>query len=114
MYGLLVGGHAVVDVYGKNTDVHSNTQSGIEAYNHAKVQIHLPSQHNTSHDNARVLSPYDNADQDRYQFSDGTITNVKWLSPQGTVQIFNPKKVFPNKCRWTCKAELQQQTNKYT
>ena len=60
--------HAVVDIYGNNTDIHSNTQNGIYADTHGKVQIHLPSQHNTSHDNG---------EEDRYQVLDGIITNVK-------------------------------------
>ena len=58
----------VVDVYSENTDIHSNTGFGIVAFNQGKVQIHLPSQHNTSHDNTG---------QDRHQNSEGTITNVK-------------------------------------
>ena len=66
--GLFATQHAVVDLYGENTDIHSNTSYGIFAYNHGKIQIHLPSQHNTSHDNT---------DQDRDQSSNGTITNVK-------------------------------------
>ena len=66
--GLVADDQAVVDVYGKNTDIHSNTTDGIFAYDHGKVQIHLPSQHNTSHDNE---------EEDREQWSDGTITNVK-------------------------------------
>ena len=66
--GLSAREHAVVDLYGNNTDIHSNTRYGIIAYSHGKVQIHLLSQHNTSHDNTR---------QDRHAFNDGTITNVK-------------------------------------
>ena len=72
--GLYVDEHAVVDLYGKNTDIHSNMEYGIEAEYHGKVQIHLPSQHNTSHDNVQNLLAY----------SDGTITNVKWLNIQSS------------------------------
>ena len=39
---------SVVDLCGKNTDIHSNADWGIVAFNHGKVQIHLPSQHNTN------------------------------------------------------------------
>ena len=66
-YGLNVQCHAVVDLHGENTDIHSNNRSGIWVTKHAKVHIHLPSQHNTSHDS--VI-------QDRYQWDGGTITNV--------------------------------------
>ena len=67
-FGLTAEVNAVVDIYGENTDIHSNKDDGISAYRHGKVQIHLPSQHNTSHDNRH---------QDRYQSSNGAITNVK-------------------------------------
>ena len=68
VYGLVAGNQAVVDLYGENTDIHSNTNDGIIAAGRGKVQIHLPSQHNTSHDNTS---------RDRHQHTDGTITNVK-------------------------------------
>ena len=67
-HGLAAADHAVVDLHGENTDIHSNTRIGIYAYRHGKVQIHLPSQHNTSHDNGN--------DGDRHEFLGGTITNV--------------------------------------
>ena len=51
--GLFAMQHAVVDLYGENTDIHSNTYDGICAIRHGKVQIYVPSQHNTSHDNTR-------------------------------------------------------------
>lgn len=66
--GLKAVNHAVVDLYGENTDIHSNNGFGIYAHDHGKVQIHLPSQHNTSHDNR-----YGNRDA----WDNGTITNVK-------------------------------------
>ena len=66
--GLYASDHAVVDLYGENTDIHSNTQFGIFAASDGKVQIHLPSHHNTSHDNTM---------QDRVQYDGGTVTNVK-------------------------------------
>ena len=44
---------AVVDLHGTKTGIHSNKQGGIYATLNAKVNIHLPSQHNTSHDNVR-------------------------------------------------------------
>jgi hypothetical protein len=50
--GLFAFNHAVVDLHGTKTDIHSNIgRGGIHANYHAKVNIHLPSQHNTSHDN---------------------------------------------------------------
>jgi hypothetical protein len=48
--GLVAANHAVVDLHGTKTDIHSNKKRGIHA-TRAKVNIHLPSQHNTSHDN---------------------------------------------------------------
>jgi hypothetical protein len=42
---------AVVDLHGTKTDIHSNKSYGILAFDRGKVNIHLPSQHNTSHDN---------------------------------------------------------------
>ena len=73
--GLDARNHAVVDIHGKNTDIHSNTDDGILASSLGKVQIHLPSTHNTSHGNT---------DLDRYQTTEGTITNVKWLNIQSS------------------------------
>jgi hypothetical protein len=49
--GLWAGDHAVVDLHGTKTDIHSNKECGIWATGNTKVNIHLPSQHNTTHDN---------------------------------------------------------------
>ena len=49
--GLFAYDHAVVDLHGTKTDIHSNKGHGIRASFRAKVNIHLPSQHNTTHDN---------------------------------------------------------------
>ena len=49
--GLSASNHAVVDLHGTETDIHSNKRKGIYALFSAKVNVHLPSQHNTSHDN---------------------------------------------------------------
>ena len=65
--GLYVCDFAVVDIHGKATDIHTNGTNGISAYAGAKVQIHLPSTHNTTHDNG---------DEDRFQEDNATITNV--------------------------------------
>jgi len=51
--GLNAWDHAVVDLHGTKTGIHSNKRNGIYATSRAKVNIHLPSQHNTSHDNIR-------------------------------------------------------------
>jgi len=57
----------VVDLHGTKTDIHSNKRCGIVAASHGKVNIHLPSQHNTSHDNVG---------DDRFQFRGGSIANI--------------------------------------
>tara|TARA_B110001452_G_scaffold236456_1_gene215753 strand:- start:168 stop:545 length:378 start_codon:yes stop_codon:yes gene_type:complete len=41
--GLVVYDHAVVDLHGTKTDIHSNKRNNIHAYSRAKVNIHLPS-----------------------------------------------------------------------
>jgi hypothetical protein len=66
-YGLYAIDHAVVDLHGTKTDIHSNKQDGISATENAKVNIHLPSQHNTTHDNVEL---------DRVQHSGGSIANI--------------------------------------
>jgi len=72
LYGLLAYNDAVVDLHGTKTDIYSNS-SGIYAIRNAKVNIHLPSQHNTSHDN---VQSHDNVRQDRFQQSGGSIANI--------------------------------------
>jgi hypothetical protein len=66
-HGLVAWNRVVVDLHGTKTDIHSNKQHGIYAIYRAKVNIHLPSQHNTSHDNVG---------EDQAQGSGGTITNI--------------------------------------
>jgi hypothetical protein len=56
-----------VNLQGTKTDIHSNKRHGILAWNLAKVNIHLPSQHNTSHDNVGG---------DRHQNNGGSIANI--------------------------------------
>jgi hypothetical protein len=65
--GLYAEDHAVVDLHGTKTAIHSNKHYGISAYDNAKVNIHLPSQHNTTHDNVR---------QNRDQDAGGSIANI--------------------------------------
>jgi hypothetical protein len=60
--GLQVWEDAVVDLHGTKTDIHSNKNNGIWASERGKVNIHLPSQHNTTHDNVG---------EDRNQDGDG-------------------------------------------
>jgi len=75
-YGLFAVSHAVVDLHGTKTDIHSNKRHGIAAHTRGKVNIHLPSQHNTTHDNVG---------EDRRQWgasianmnADGTFTHVE-------------------------------------
>jgi hypothetical protein len=65
--GLCAYGDAVVDLHGTKTDIHSSKDCGICAYVRGKVNIHLPSQHNTSHDNDG---------EDRHQDEGGSIANI--------------------------------------
>ena len=67
MHGLIAYDHAVLDLHGTKTDIHSNNMGGIVAGRNAKVNIHLPSQHNTTHDNRL---------QNRYQHGGGSIANI--------------------------------------
>ena len=70
--GLIAVGHdgqscnAVVDLHGSKTDIHSNQDRGIHCCC-ANVNIHLPSQHNTSHDNVG---------EDQRQSNGGSIANI--------------------------------------
>jgi hypothetical protein len=66
-WGLLADEHGVVDLHGTKTDIHSNDWSGIYALKNAKVNIHLPSQHNTTHDNV---------EDNRCQDDGGSIANI--------------------------------------
>ena len=59
--------HAVVDLHGTKTEIHSNKYDGIRADDRGKINIHLPPQHNTSHDNVG---------QDRQQNTGGSIANI--------------------------------------
>jgi hypothetical protein len=65
--GLYAYDHIVVDLHGTKTNIHSNNKDGISATSNAKVNIHLPSQHSTSHDNV---------DDNRYQDRGGSIANI--------------------------------------
>ena len=56
------------DLHGTKTDIHSSKLHGILAYVHGKVNIQLPSQHNTSQ--------YDNVGGDRVQDSGCFIANI--------------------------------------
>jgi hypothetical protein len=66
-HGLHAANHAVVDLRGTKTDIHSNKRHGIWAELGGKVNIHLPSQHNTSHGNVG---------EDREQLGGGSIANI--------------------------------------
>jgi len=65
--GLAADDHALVDLHGTKTDIHSNKWNGVRAFGRGKVNIHLPSQHNTFHDNVR---------EDRFQEDGGSIANI--------------------------------------
>jgi hypothetical protein len=66
-HGLWAYNRGVVDLHGTKTEIHSNKGDGIRASFRAKVNIQLPFQHNTSHDNDG---------QDRHQASGGSIANI--------------------------------------
>ena len=74
--GLGADDHAVVDLHGTKTDIHSNKHFGIVAYKNGKVNIHLPSQHNTTHDNVRGHRDQDDGGSIANINADGTFTHV--------------------------------------
>ena len=76
-YGLYAAGHAVVDLHGTKTDIHSNKGDGIWALDRGKVNIHLPSQHNTTHDNVRGNRDQDDGGSIANINADGTFTHVE-------------------------------------
>jgi hypothetical protein len=65
--GFAASGHGVVDLHGTKTNIHSNKMDGIMAFKNGKVNIHLPFQHNTTHDNVM---------HDRAQELGGSIANI--------------------------------------
>jgi hypothetical protein len=65
--GLSAYDHAVIVLRGTKTDIHSNKRHGVLATRNGTVNVHLPSQHNTSHDNVG---------QDRHQYTGGSIANI--------------------------------------
>jgi len=67
MHGVLAFAHAAVDIHGTKTDIHSNIGDGVCAIMNAKVNIHLSSQHNTTHDNGG---------ENREQRDGGSIANI--------------------------------------
>ena len=69
--GLVAYYRAAVDLHGTKTDIHSNKGNGIDAENRAKVNIHLPSQHNTSHDNVG-----EDRNQESMLGAPGSIANI--------------------------------------
>jgi len=69
--GLMAHDRAVVDLHGTKTDIHSNNRHGIRASDHGKVNIHLPSQHNTSHDNVG-----EDRNQEVIFLASGSIANI--------------------------------------
>ena len=74
--------NAVVDLHGINTGIHSNKEDGIYASRNAKVNIHLPSQHNTNHDNVEDNRAQANGGSIANINADGTFTHVEevgWL-----------------------------------
>jgi len=75
--GLYAGDHAVVDLHGTKTDIHSNKQDGIAAFDHGKINIHLPSQHNTTHDNVREGRDQNGGGSIANINADGTFTHVE-------------------------------------
>jgi hypothetical protein len=76
-HGLLAQGRAVVDLHGTKTDIHSNKWDGISTSNNAKVNIHLPSQHNTFRDNGMGNQNQDKGGSIANINADGTFTHVE-------------------------------------
>jgi hypothetical protein len=74
--GLVAYTGAVVDLHGTKTGIHSNTGDGILAVHRSKVNIHLPSQHNTSHDNVGGDRVQNNVGSIANINTDGTFTHV--------------------------------------
>jgi hypothetical protein len=74
--GLYAYFDAVVDLHGTKTGIHSNKGYGIRATSRAKVNIHLPSQHNTFHDNVREDRLQESGGSIANQNADGTFTHV--------------------------------------
>jgi hypothetical protein len=74
--GLNAWSHAVVDLHGTKTDIHSNKGDGILADDRGKVNIHLPSQHNTSHDNVWGDRVQEGGGSIANMNADGTFTHV--------------------------------------
>ena len=64
----IYGHQSTIHLHGEATAIHSNEIHGIQAYDSAKVIIHLPSNHNTI---------YNNTYGDRNAHVGGTITNVE-------------------------------------
>jgi hypothetical protein len=77
MDGLGAYSRAIVNLHGAKTDIHSNNGGGIFADENAKVNIHLPSQHNTSHDNVGQNRDQDSGGSIANINADGTFTHVE-------------------------------------
>jgi hypothetical protein len=76
--GVCAYDHVAMDLCGTKTDVHSsNKGSGIFAIQNAKVNIHLPSQHNTIHDNGVDNRVQDDGGSIANINADGTFTHVE-------------------------------------
>ena len=69
-HGLYGYKHAVVNLYGTKTDIHSNKCRGIYASLDNQINVHLPSQHNTTHDNGG---------DNQYQETGGSIVNSNFV-----------------------------------
>ena len=76
-HGLYAMDRAVVVLHGTKTGIHSNKEDGIRASRNAKVNIHLPSQHNTTHDNGQEDLVQDTGGSIANINADGTFTHVE-------------------------------------
>jgi len=74
--GLNASTHAVVDLLGANTNIHSNKDVGMYATDDAKVNIHLSSEHNTAHDNRNGNKTQTDGGSIANMNADGTFTHV--------------------------------------
>ena len=98
--GLFGGDHAVVDLHGTNTNIHANKGDGVCAISNAKVNIHLPAQHNTSHDNGK---------ENRVQSFGGSIANINadgtlrmWKKSTTTTTMIIEERILWQEERWLC------------
>ena len=81
-WGLLATNRAVVDLHGEKTHIYSNN-NGIFATEGGKVNIHLPSKHNTSRNNKR--NNYNSSQDD--EFFPERLGFIAYINADGTTEM---------------------------